>query len=97
MTLETFLVEHYRPGLDTTELWTAVAAIRQATATRRERHAVRYLRSTVVPADEAFISVFEADSEQSVRDAYASAGLSFDRISKALEDDGLSPDRKELQ
>jgi hypothetical protein len=98
MALETYLVEHYLPGLDADHLWRAVVAIRcAAEADGTTRRALHYVRSTVVPGDEAFISIFEAESEQSVRDAYARAGLSFDRISKVIEEQVGSPQREELQ
>ena len=85
--MQIFLVEHYRPGEDAATLKRAVAAIRAgATAIAREGGSLRYVRSTLVPSDEAFISVFEAESEQLVRDAYARACVLYDRISKAIED-----------
>jgi hypothetical protein len=97
MALETFLVEHYRPGLDAASLWRAAAEIRWAAAPRRRKSTVRYVRSTVVPDDEAFISIFEAESEEALRDAYARAGLAFDRISKAVEEHVGSTYGEELQ
>jgi hypothetical protein len=39
---------------------------------------VRFLRSTIVPADEAFLCLVEAASEEAVRDAYARAGIPFE-------------------
>ena len=97
MALETFLVEHYRPGLDAASLSRAAVEIRRAAAPRRRRGAVRYVRSTVVPDDEAFISIFEAESEETLREAYARAGLAFDRISRAVEDHADSTYGRELQ
>lgn len=97
MALETFLVEHYRPGLDAASLWRAAADIRRAGTPRRRKGAVRYVRSTVVPDDEAFISIFEAESEEALRVAYARAGLEFDRISRAVEEHAGSTYGKELQ
>jgi hypothetical protein len=52
-----------------------------------EGRAVRYLRSTVVPADEALLCVFEAGSEELVRDLYARAGVPFERLSVAIADE----------
>ena len=88
MRMQTFLVEHYRPGEDAAKLELAVAAIRAgAGAIACEGGLLRYVRSTVIPRDEAFISIFEAQSEQLVRDVYHRASVAFDRISIAVEDD----------
>jgi hypothetical protein len=85
--VETFLVEHYRPGLDPEGLALAAAAVRDGAGTvEHGGGALRYVRSTLVPEDEAFISIFEADSEELVRTAYARARLSFDRISRAIDE-----------
>jgi hypothetical protein len=86
--MQTYLVEHYRPGGTAEALQQAAALIRAtAFALEREGSSIRYLRSTIVPADEAFLSLFEADSESAVRAAYARAGVAFDRISTALPAD----------
>jgi hypothetical protein len=85
--METYLVEHYRPGLDADSLRRAVAVIRKsASAVESEGGALHYVRSTIVPGDEAFISIFEASSEALVHEAYARAQLSFDRISRAIDE-----------
>ena len=81
---QTFLVEHYRPGLDADALRHSAARIREtALAMEREGKPVRHVRSTVVPGDEFFLCVFEAASEELVRAAYARAGIAFERISPA--------------
>jgi hypothetical protein len=82
---QTYLVEHYRPGLTVDGLKQWAARVREATdELEREGKDVRYLRSTIVPADESLLCVFEAANEELVRDAYARAGLSFERLSVAL-------------
>src|SRR6185295_19055843 len=69
-----YLVEHYSPGLTVDGLGSWAARVRDtAVAMRSEGRAVRYLRSTIVPADEALLCVFEADSEELVREVYARA------------------------
>ncbi len=89
MNWETYLVEHYRPGLPLEDLRRAAGVIRAAvSAMEREGSPVRYLRSTIVPQDEAFLSVFQAASEELVREAYERAGVCFDRISRAIAADG---------
>ena len=84
---ETFLVEHYRPGLTADELGAWAGRVRDTTVEmEREGKAVRYLRATIVPTDEALLCVFEAASEQLVREAYARAGIPFERITAVIPD-----------
>ena len=56
----------------------------------REGKPVRYLRSTVVPTDESLLCTFEAASEQLVREAYARAGIPFERITAVIPDGSWS-------
>ena len=95
--METFLVEHYLPGADTARMQSRAAALRDAAAALgREGRAVRYLRSTIVPGDEAFLSLYEAGSEGLVREAYLRADVSFERISRAIAaEPELTIDREE--
>jgi hypothetical protein len=46
--------------------------------------AVRYLRTTLVPADETCMHLFEAASIEALEQAAARAGLAWDRIVEAL-------------
>jgi hypothetical protein len=86
---QTYLVENYHPGLGAEELRQIVSRIRDAVAEMtRAGKAIHCLRSTIVPADESFLCVIEAASEQLAREAYARAGVSFDRISPALAEEG---------
>jgi hypothetical protein len=83
-----YLVEHYRPGLSVEELKRSVSRVRDTVVElEREGRPVHYVRSTIVPADESFLCVFEAASEDVVREAYARAGLSFERISTAISEE----------
>ena len=83
-----YLVEHYSPGLTVGGLASWAASVRGAAiAMGSEGKAVHYLRSTIVPADEALLCVFEADSEELVREAYARAGVPFERLSAAIADE----------
>jgi len=85
--MQTFLVEHYRPGLGVEALRLAAALVLRATeAMADDGLRVRCLRTTIVPGDEGFLSVLEASTEDTVRDAYARAGVSFERISIAVTD-----------
>jgi hypothetical protein len=84
----TYLVEHYRPGEAAEALLRAAEALRASAAElEAEGTPLRYRGSTVVPADDGFISTFEAASEAAVREAYVRAGCGFDRISPALSVD----------
>jgi hypothetical protein len=86
-TRETFLVEHYRPGLTADELGAWATRVREsAVEMEREGKAVRYLRATIVPTDESLLCVIEAASEELVRQAYARAEIPFERITPVIPD-----------
>jgi hypothetical protein len=88
---QTFLVEHYRPGLDAEGLRHWAGRVRDAVADlEREGMPLSFLRSTIVPRDESFLCVLEADSEQLIRAAYTRAGIPFERISNAITDEAYS-------
>jgi hypothetical protein len=83
-----YLIEHYAPGLTVKGLGCWAARVREtAVAMEREGRPVRYLRSTIVPADEALLCVLEAGSEELVREVYARAGVPFERLSVAIADE----------
>jgi hypothetical protein len=81
-----YLVEHYWPGI-TAEVFRAAAERVRATAEAMARGGtpIRYLHSTMVPADEAAFCVFEAASPELIEQLYARAGVRFERIVAALE------------
>ena len=82
-----FLVEHYRPGLTATELGAWAARVRgTARELERETEAVRYVGATIVPTDESMLCMFEAVSEQHVRDVYSRAEIPFERITVVVPD-----------
>lgn len=86
--METYLVEHYRPGHGVEQLRDAAELVQAAAlALQTEGRAVQHLRTTIVPGDEAFLSLFEAGSEAAVREAYARAGVAFERISVAIPEE----------
>lgn len=83
-----YLVEHYAPGRSVDGLSSWAARVRStAVAMAREGQAVRYLRSTIVPADEGLLCVFAADSADLVREVFARAGVPFERLSLAIADE----------
>jgi hypothetical protein len=82
---ETYLVEHYRPGASLDDLNRAVRDVRlAATEMARRSRPVRCVHCTIVPADEALLALFEATSEELVRELYAHAGIPFERITGAV-------------
>ena len=90
-----YLVEHYTPGLPVDGLACLAARVREtAVAMATKGRFVRYLRSTIVPVDEALLCVFEADSEELVREVYARAGVPFERLSAAIADESESLDAR---
>ena len=88
----TYLVEHYRPGVGVDGLRECAARVRE-TAVEMERAGspVRHIRSTIVPADESLFCVFEAASEELIRQTYLQAGVPFERLSAVLVDADVVP------
>jgi hypothetical protein len=85
---QTYLVEHYRPGLTADDLSAWAARIRDTAGEMgREGKPVCYLRATIVPADESLLCMFEAATEQLVRDLYSRAEIPFERITAVIPDE----------
>ena len=90
----TFLVEHYWPGVTESGFSAAAESLRRASeAIAAAGGMVRYLHSTLVPEDEAAFCVFHASSRSLVEQAYACAGVRFERILDAVES-GVRPHTK---
>jgi hypothetical protein len=82
---ETYLVEHYRPGLHVEQLRQWAVRVREtAVQMRGEGKAVRYVRAAIVPTDETLLCVLEAATEELVRETYARAGIPFERLSALI-------------
>ena len=82
---QAYLVEHYRPGLDVSQLTRAIARVRAAVVEmERAGEPIHYVSSTIVPSDESFYCVIEAATKEEVRGAYARAGVPFERMSPAI-------------
>jgi hypothetical protein len=89
---QSYLVEHYQPGIPLSELKSWVGRVRAAVdELEHDGNPVRLVRSTIVPADESLLCVFEAASEALVREAYGRAGVQFERISVALSEGSGGP------
>lgn len=82
----TFLVEHYWPGVTESEFGAAAERVRSsADELAGEGKPVRYLHSTLVPEDEAAFCVLAAESRALVEEAYARAGVTFERVLDAVD------------
>lgn len=83
-TRQTYLIEHYRPSSTAVDLELVATRVREAVdELAREGRPVRFRHSTVVAADESFLCVVEAASEDLVRLAYDRARVTVERISSA--------------
>jgi hypothetical protein len=83
---KTFLVEHYWPGVTVESFRAAAERVGEAAAAlAREGAQIRFLHSTVVPADEAAFCTFDAESASLVEEAYARAGVGFERLVEGVE------------
>ena len=81
---QTYLTEHYLPGLSAAQLDDAAARVREAVRElERSGQPVRLEHVTIVATDEAFLCVIEASSEELIRLACATARTPFERISLA--------------
>jgi hypothetical protein len=83
----TWLVEQYRPGSDSAELDRQAARVRTiAIELARSGARLAYLGTTIVPTDEALLTVIAADSIDDVRSLFERAGAPAPRITAAVHD-----------
>ena len=81
-----FLVEHYWPGITRQGFEAAAERVRDSAAALASSGLhIRFLHSTLVPEDEAAFCVFDAESPAVVEEAYARAGVPYERVIDALE------------
>ena len=98
MTRQRYLIEHYRPGITAEALEQWAAALRATAITMaRAGEPLRYLHSTTIPSDEALLCVVEAASDELVRELYARAGLSFERLTAVISDDITSESEEDIR
>ena len=81
----TYMVERYLPGVPLDELSAAIGRARRvAEDMTRAGIEVRHLLSTLVPAEEAMVCLFDAASADAIVEVNRRAGLPFDRVVAAL-------------
>ena len=84
-----FLVDRNLPGVTMEKLAAAQkAAIQTGRKMTSEGKPVRYIRSTFVPGESHCMCLFEAPSEENVRELNETAHIPFDRI---VEAEDLTP------
>ena len=85
-----YLVELYLPAADRVP---AAAARARAAAEQLagEGRPIRYLRSIFIPSDQTCFLVFEAPSEDAVREAGNRAAVTFTRVVEAMQLDDNEP------
>jgi hypothetical protein len=82
--MPTYIVESYGAAA-------AVAEQRaRAEAAARLGAGISYIRTTIVPADQTLLHVFEASSPEALGEAVAGAALECDRIVEVVETSGDS-------
>nr|WP_245495603.1 DUF4242 domain-containing protein [Rhizobium ruizarguesonis] len=75
------LVERHLPGITPDQLGAAPCRAKNVTAEMTSQSKpVRYLRSTFVPSEERSFCLFDASSEQDVKEANERAGIPLIRI-----------------
>lgn len=84
--LATFLVEHYWPGITPGLFEAACRRVRVSVdEIADEGLAIHFIHSTLVAEEESAFCVFEAESAAAVEEAYARAGVPFERVLEALQ------------
>jgi hypothetical protein len=82
-----WLMEHYRPGADTTELRRRLARLREAVvALDRAGEPVQIMAAAIVPTDEGFVCVLRASSRESVQELCRRSQVRPDRLTHAVAD-----------
>ena len=82
--MKVFMADRSLPGITMDQLAGAQqAAIRESERSTENGTPVRYLRSMYVPGDERCMCLFEAESEQAVRQVNDAAGLPYNRVVEA--------------
>ena len=81
-----YIVERYWPGVTLERLRSSeLEAYRAVADLRASGRRIRYLGSTLIPAEECVLSVYEAESHESIAEANRRAGLTFARIVEVVE------------
>jgi hypothetical protein len=77
----TFLVERYVPGITSDQFAAAERRIRRAVRDLAgSGELIRLVSSTLIPAEETVLSVFDASGEEAVIEANLRGGVHVDRV-----------------
>jgi hypothetical protein len=77
-----YMVECYRPGLNSEQVESAMHVLRERAAT--SGGSVRCIASVLVPRDDVVFHFFDASSERAVIDVCVDAELGFERIVEVM-------------
>ena len=84
--MTTFAVKRSLPGITMEQLGGAQkAAIETSESMTDEGTAVKYIRSNFYPGDSSCTCLFEADSEDAVKEVNERASIPYDEISEVLD------------
>ena len=90
--MPTYIVERYWPGVTKDRLAQAIARSEKVIVSMNQGGIpVRYLRSTLVPADEVVFSLYDGPSAEAIREANERAQVPFDRIVEAIDVEPEAP------
>ena len=82
-----YLVERYEP--EAAADWAAAMGLQGGDGPGGAEPPILHVLTTLIPADEISLSLFEAPSEQALADALAASGLPFIRIVEAVVGGGI--------
>lgn len=84
--MTTFAVKRNLPGITMEQLGGAQkAAIETSEKMTKEGTPVKYIRSNFYPGDSTCTCIFEADTEESVKEVNDRASIPYDEVSEVLD------------
>jgi hypothetical protein len=94
----TYLLECYKPGLESADVESATdRALAASAELREEGRKVEYVGAILVPEDEVVFHVFAAESAAAVREASARASVEYERVVESVAVGQLELRRKQAE